>query len=189
MKKRKIFIAVNLPYSVKKKLSLKKKDFLNIPAKWTRTENLHITVLFIGYIDEKNLSEVENSVRFVSMKNDAFPVKITGISFSPKENDTPKMIWANIEKSNELTVLRKEIENALKKTGIVFQSNEEVFAPHITLARINTWKFKSIDPEEIPDVDIDESIKINVNSIDLMESVQVKGGVVYRKIKEFSFQK
>ena len=45
-----IFIAVNLPENVKKKLAEYEENWLDLPIRWTKKENLHITLVFLGYL-------------------------------------------------------------------------------------------------------------------------------------------
>jgi len=41
-----IFIAINLPANLKKELSMAQNRWPELPARWTKPENLHITLLF-----------------------------------------------------------------------------------------------------------------------------------------------
>ena len=53
------------------------------------------------------------------------------------------------------------------------------FVPHITLARINEWQWKSIEPEERPEVTEDIDLAFTVESIEVMESILRRGGPKY----------
>lgn len=177
--KKKIFVAVNLPERVKKelekyqeKISKSFNDFC--PIKWTRKDNLHITLFFIGYVDFDELIDIFNEVERAVKKCSSFNVKMENISYAPKK-ENPKMVWVKGEKSPEMTKINKELEKNLFETN--GESND--FIPHVTLGRIIQWQFKRIDLEERPEILEDINISFTAESIEIMESI--KGGYVTLK--------
>ena len=88
------------------------------------------------------------------------------------------MIWAEGEKSKELSVLREDLENSLMEK-VAFVPENRVFAPHITLARISAFGFKAIEPEERPEVNESLDLTFTVESIEVMESEMRRDGPVY----------
>jgi 2'-5' RNA ligase len=88
------------------------------------------------------------------------------------------MIWAEGEKSKELSSLREDLEEALTEK-IRFVPENRTFAPHITLARISSWGWKQIEPEERPEVNGTVDLPFTVESIEVMESELKRGGPVY----------
>ncbi len=176
--KRKIFIAIQPPEEIKEKLFSIKNDFLMIPAKWTEKSNLHITLSFIGYVEENEIEEIRANIGKDVKDIDGFSLKITDISYATSESKIPKMIWANVERSDDIIHLKK-----------VMGKDMSNFFPHITLARINTWEFKKIEPEELPDVNIELDLNFKVESIDLMESKVSRGKVKYELLEKFKLNK
>jgi 2'-5' RNA ligase len=172
--KKKIFIAINLPEGIKKKLEFSQErisrsfnDFC--PIKWTRTDNLHITLFFIGYVNIEELVDIFNKVETVAEKFSPFSVKMEKIAYGPK-GKSPKMVWVEGKESSEMTKMNKELEKII--LGISGESKQ--FIPHITLGRIIQWQFRKIEPDENPDISEDVSISFVIDSLDIMESV--KGG-------------
>ena len=53
-----IFIAINLPEDIKKKLTDYQAKWLELPCRWTKKENLHITLMFLGYLSDEELLEI-----------------------------------------------------------------------------------------------------------------------------------
>ncbi|MBI4101693.1 MAG: RNA 2',3'-cyclic phosphodiesterase, partial [Candidatus Nealsonbacteria bacterium] len=47
-----IFLAINLPENVKKKLADFKSKWPDLPCRWTKAENLHITLVFLGSVSD-----------------------------------------------------------------------------------------------------------------------------------------
>ena len=53
--KHRIFIAINLPEDIRKKLSEFPAKWPELPVRWTKKENIHITLVFLGYLSEEEL--------------------------------------------------------------------------------------------------------------------------------------
>ena len=69
MNKKRLFVAINLPEEIKKNLFCFKNRYLEIPARWTKKENLHITLYFIGYVSEKNLEKIREALKEITLNN------------------------------------------------------------------------------------------------------------------------
>lgn len=69
MKKR-LFIAINLPDNIKSDLTVWLKDFIrhnqNQPIKWVKPEGLHLTLHFLGYLDEEKEKQVREMLRQIA---------------------------------------------------------------------------------------------------------------------------
>ncbi len=163
-----IFIAINLPENIKQKLNLYQERLEEIPAKWTKKENLHITLVFLGNVAEAEIPEICKIVERVVQKNSPFFLILKSILYGPPKKP-PRMVWVKGEESLELGQLQKDLEKALiEQTS--FQKENKGYAPHITLARIKQWQFKQMDQEALPEVNEEISLSFPVNSIEIMES-------------------
>lgn len=182
--KKRIFIAINFSEPNKKELvsCQNKIDRLfleNNPIKWTKKQNLHVTVLFIGYVYDTDLMDIFNGVEEAVKNYEPFSLTFNQVDFMPK--NSKKMIWVLGEKSETLKSLRQDI----KKNILSTEREVEEFTPHITLARINKFQFRKINEEEIPNINDEVLIDFNaeVESIDIMESELKKGGAEYTLLK------
>ncbi len=88
------------------------------------------------------------------------------------------MVWAEGEKSEELTDLKNDLEECLLEK-VKFRPDEKSFVSHITLARISEWEFKKFDLDERPDINEDVDLIFTVESIEVMESELKRGGPQY----------
>jgi len=177
-KKHRIFIAINLPEDIKKELFSYSEKWSELPAKWTIKDNLHITLEFLGDLTDEEIGEVCVSVKEIAEKHKSFSLDISQILYGPPKKLPPKMIWAEGEKSKELSALRQDLENSLTKS-IRFIPENRTFAPHITLARIKEWEWKRIEPEERPEINEKVDLFFAVESIEVMESELKRGGPIY----------
>lgn len=188
--KRRIFIAINLPDDIKEVLANCQSKWSELPIRWTKKENLHITLIFLGYLTEEETAEALKITRGVVQKIEPFPINLNKICYGPKKMP-PRMIWVEGEKSAELGKLQRDLEIALFNSGAETSSGAErrPYIPHITLGRIKQWEFRAIDPEERPIVEEEISLNFAVNSIEVMESQLKRGGSEYTILESFPLVK
>jgi 2'-5' RNA ligase len=143
-------------------------------------ENLHITLIFLGYLSDEELVEVCNITKEVALRNSSFLVNLKKIIYGPPKKMPPRMVWAEGEKSEELGKLQKDLENSLLSSSIKgIEKENRPYTPHITLGRIRAWEFRQIEPEERPEVAEEINLSFEVNSIEVMESQLKRGGPEY----------
>jgi len=155
-----IFIAINLPDDIRKKLVSYQSQWPDLPIRWTRQDNLHITLEFLGYISDEELLKVLDEIREMASKHRSFSITLNKICYGPPDKMPPRMVWVMGEKINEL--------------GVV---------PHITLGRIKTWEWRAIEPEERPEVNEEINLTFDVNSIEVAESQLKRSGPVYTTLE------
>lgn len=185
LKRRRIFIAINLPYEVKGTLAEVEKKWLNLPARWIDTENLHITMVFLGDITEVEMGEVCMVAKEVAARHKVFTITLREVLYGPPGKMPPRMVWVEGEKSKELSILKKDLQESLLEK-VRFQPERRAFSPHITLARIKEFEFRAIEPEERPEIQETLDLNFSVESIEVMESVLIKGGPKHTIIESFS---
>lgn len=192
-----VFVAINLPEDVKKQLESYQSKWLELPVRWVKKENLHITLIFLGYLSDQDLVEVCRAIKDVSPKHPAFFINLKRVCYGPPqkkpysemksltgrldkvENRPPRMIWVEGEKLKELALLKDDLEKSLAGGGVHFLSENRQFAPHITLGRIKSWEWRQIEPEERPEIDEEINLSFPVNSLEVMESQLKRGGSEY----------
>jgi 2'-5' RNA ligase len=132
-----LFIAVDLPDTIKENLKLM---FFGIPgARWVALDQLHLTVRFIGDVDGALFHDIINTLEEVSIS--PLDLQLKGVGHFPPRG-APRVIWAGLEKSEPLQLLRKKIDTALLKIGL--EPERRKFSPHITLARLKNAPLQKI---------------------------------------------
>src|SRR3989344_4503337 len=92
-KRRRIFIAINLPQEYKKRLISFEKKWADVPAKWTPQENLHITVVFLRDITDVELGQVCLATKKEELENEISEI----VNLKPDKNTfTPHITLARI---------------------------------------------------------------------------------------------
>lgn len=178
--KQRLFIAINLPENIKRELVNFQEKWRELPCRWIKKENLHITLVFLGYVSDEGLPNVLKVIKEVSAKQVSFAINLTKICYGPQKKPA-RMVWAEGEKSDDLGKLQKDLENVLFSVSIkeLKETENRPYTPHITLGRIRTWEFRQIEPEERPEIDEEINLNFEVNSIEVMESHLKRGGAEY----------
>jgi 2'-5' RNA ligase len=184
-----IFIAINFPEEIKRELEKFQIKFSELPARWVKPENLHITLAFLGYVKDEDLPKIIEVTKNVASKHESFPIRIVKIAYGPPKVSPPRMVWAIGEKNENLWKLQENLKNALMEMRISQLEEGRGFIPHITLARIRKWEFKQIEPEERPEIDEDVNFSFEVKSIEIMESHLKRGGAEYTVLESCPLSK
>jgi 2'-5' RNA ligase len=173
MIKRRLFIAINLPEGVRKKLADYQKKWTNLDPnliRWVKKENLHITLVFIGYVDDDEMYEICRIVKEVAKKHNSLFINLERIILGPPKR-TPRMFWVEGEESKELGELQGDLEEKIEQR----HGGRHAFRPHITLARFKYDLVKSLSEK----VDEEFKAQIPVNTIEIMQSNLKRTGAEY----------
>ncbi len=165
---RRIFIGISLPDDVKKRLNQRILKWEELPVKWSLPDNLHVTLSFLGFVDDESLADICLTVQEAAQNFESFDIDFEGIGLGPNPED-PKMIWLFGEANEELRKMQTEIEKSLN----IFVSEKKEFKPHITLGKIDKAKWKVL--AERPKIEEKLRIFIPVESVDVFESKIEKG--------------
>lgn len=178
-------MAINLPERVKKKLEEFQEQWRDFPARWVKPDNIHLTLYFIGYVNNENIVDVIEAVKRACSRSSSFSLNIGDVVYGPT-NKNPRMIWAKIKNSDELNDLQTRITKELRDLSLPIHTESRPFNAHLTLCRFNSfnlreWPACAGRPEnELPDID-DNNIgeTIIVSNIEVMESKLRRGGAEY----------
>ena len=147
------FIAVNLAPSVVEEIAkvqavLRRADGEPGAVRWTRVENMHLTLKFLGNIDQHQVAPILIRLRHVGRDCPAFQVEACQLGGFPSLG-RPRVIWAGLhdtandedpqgEKHFPLPGLSKAIETALSELN--FPVEQRDFRPHVTLGRVRSQR-------------------------------------------------
>jgi 2'-5' RNA ligase len=100
-------------------------------ARWVEPENLHLTLRFIGEVEEDGAEDIDHALSRIEA--DAFSLTLTGLGLFGKELKAHSL-WTGVTPSSSLDHLQAKVESAVVHSG---QPREErKFTPHVTLARL-----------------------------------------------------
>ncbi len=176
-----LFLAFPASKELKEQINNFYKNKKPFKASWVKVENLHITLKFLGEVEEKKAKNlIENFEKILSpLKYKELPFE--GASSFPQEKK-PRVLFLKFKEDLELLNYQREIEEIFKKDG--FEKEEREFKAHLTLAR---FKF----PPNMEDFNkhIEELSKANfkpflISEIVLFQSILKPEGPTYIPLKE-----
>jgi len=113
-----LFIGLGLPAELAARLEIMGRG---IPgARWVEARNLHVTLRFIGEVDEGMAAEIDEALADVSAPTFGRP--------------NPNHLWAAVDKAPPLLHLQAKVEAALARLGLEPEGRK--YLPHVTLARL-----------------------------------------------------
>jgi RNA 2',3'-cyclic 3'-phosphodiesterase len=134
-----LFVALEIPAAVRDNLAAQVAELRELSAKvtdrrprWVRPENLHVTLKFIGEVSPTKLEGIRGALSAIR-SNAPVEIKFCGLGFFPNEQH-PRVLWAGLDASANLSSLARDIDGALETQGIARE--RRAFTPHLTLARI-----------------------------------------------------
>jgi RNA 2',3'-cyclic 3'-phosphodiesterase len=120
-----LFVGIEIPPEVKLSLSLL---CTGLPsARWVDAGNFHVTLRFIGEVDEGAASDIDAGLAQIRARR--FELALAGVG-----NFGTRMLWAGVERNPALTHLRDKVESVIVRLG--FEPEGRRYAPHVTLARL-----------------------------------------------------
>lgn len=169
-----LFYAIELDDSTRRLLAdaqsrLKAKA---LRANFTRTENLHLTLRFMGEIQTDHFAVLKKILDQIAGKFPSFHLELSGPGLF--ERGHKSIVWWGVKESGLLNSLQKALEQEIHLNG--FPQETKAYSPHITLAR----EFVSEDSMKnvmnlLPSV----NHQFHVSAISLMESTRVDGKLTY----------
>ena len=137
MARLRLFIAVEIDAAVRQNVvSLQRTLGLAAPSvKWVEPHNLHVTVLFLGEVEDRELHGLFKMLTKVCAKVAAFDLRLGGVGAFPTPR-RPKTLWAGVTTGAEkLQGLYAAIEEPLIDLGS-YRQEERAYTPHLTLGRV-----------------------------------------------------
>jgi len=141
------FIGFKLPGNIISSIRKTKEDMRSykLPIRWTRPENIHLTLKFLGNIEEAETQKVATAI--CDSVKDFAPISLaakgTGVFPGIKR---PRILWVGIGgETDSLAGLKKALDENLGLTG--FPKENRPFKGHFTIGRVK----KKIDPKRLFD--------------------------------------
>lgn len=180
------FINIELGEEQKRKLKeltdeLKKTD---AEIKFVELENMHLTPRFLGNVSDKQLEKIKEGLEKVASESKRFELKLKGTGVFPSR-EYVKVIWAGVEKNQELLDLKKRIDHYIK----VGKKDERDFVPHVTIGRMKTKKEKEEILKILDGYKNADFGTVLVDEINVKESKLSPEGPKYRILFKFELKK
>ena len=182
-----VFIAIEISDCIRKVLEGLQHDWQHRGGgiSWTRPENIHLTLRFLGEIDEVTLGRVVESCRVGLPPIAPFSLRLGGVGFFPNAR-RPRVIHVGL--SGEVAMverLQREIEDVLESIGIAREGR--LFRPHLTLGRVRSGVRREglatvLGSESLP------AVEFEVRDFVVMRSELRPAGSLYTPLATISLQ-
>lgn len=130
------FVAVLLPAELRARVMAAVGRLREVGAAvaWVREENLHITVRFLGHLDEQTLDRAREALEEAAARVTPFTVGLGGFGAFPSAR-APRVVWVGVEAgAASLGRLHEHLEVALARRGIPPEGRP--FRAHVTVGRV-----------------------------------------------------
>jgi len=154
-------------------------------ARWTRVEEMHVTLKFIGYVKQEQCEPIVSALADIQLPA-RVDLRFRGVGFFPSER-RPRVFWCGIEASPNLRELAADIERALLPLGIPAEERE--FVPHLTLGRFDSPEGLGKLVEKSHEIRSLDFGATRQGQFHLFESVLKRSGAEYKKLNSFTFAK
>lgn len=179
-----LFVAAPVPVEYRTFLTrLENKHEGNQFIRWTRPENLHVTLFFIGDVEESKTTEIEEGISDVCKKFkpfDLIPLRVVNAGKKSRSS----MIWLRYDENSLFSAIHHQLAEKLSK----FTNHPEAIKdpiPHTTLARLKNGNL----PDEKKWADVLLPPQLDVLEAELWETAHDKIGVLYKCLRKFPLGK
>jgi len=134
-----VFLAIPLPRQLQEAIRELQSDLRSQihDVRWTRPENLHLTLFFFAETPQENLEKIKVSVLSVKGCQRPFTVEVKGLGAFPNLQ-RPRIIWIGLEPGEQLRQLHENCRRSLHAAGIATESRP--YSPHLTIGRLRQQK-------------------------------------------------
>jgi len=180
------FVAIELSPDTKAQIEEIQNELKTSTAdvRWVRSKGMHLTLKFLGGIQEEQIPEIAEILTHCSAETGRFNLTIHSLGAFPNETN-PKVIWIGVEdKSGRLGTLQQSIEKGLAAIG--FKEEKRAFTPHLTLGRLKSPKGRRALGQRLEASRECDCGTFAVKEIFLFKSDLKPSGAVYTNRKTFS---
>jgi 2'-5' RNA ligase len=131
------FIAISLPEEILRNIEvwIQRLRQLDIHARFPRLTSIHLTLKFLGEIEESRLNSVVQAVDFATAYCQQFELTAGKLGTFPSIRN-PRVVWLGISRNEILSSLQRALEDQLFQCN--FSREDKLFRPHLTLARVKS---------------------------------------------------
>jgi len=150
-----------------------------------RSENIHITLNFLGDTDPDAIGEQAARMREVLLDKLPISLGITDTGIFPHAND-PRVLWVgSVPFDKALKPLILDLRDLLTKFG--YQLDNRKFQPHITLGRVKSISRKSTFIHDFLSTEVRHS-QFTVDEVKWYQSTLTSAGAIYEELETFKLK-
>ncbi|MEP6742047.1 MAG: RNA 2',3'-cyclic phosphodiesterase [bacterium] len=134
-----VFCAIELPSLVREKISAHiahlHEAAPDSPASWSRAENVHLTLKFVGEIPAARVNDLSHACANAVAESSPFEIEIGDPGAFPRHG-TPRVLWIGVhDAAGKLAALQAKLDDECLRLD--FEKEARPFNPHLTIARVH----------------------------------------------------
>lgn len=149
-------------------------------ARWIPKENYHLTLSFIGEVDEVKANEADNALRGINFPG--FDLSLTQIGYFTKNKEEVRTLWTGVDNYHVLDRLHEKINVAFKNYNI--DNSKTRFHAHCTIAKMKDTNIDEVH-KYIAMNNLFRSSPFYVDHFCLFASILGSSGSHYRVLAEY----
>lgn len=178
------FIAIDIPSEVRSAIeeaqARLKRAHVGVKISWTKIDNLHLTLQFLGYIEESVVDLIQSALQLVASQHPSFDLGVHGAGAFPNES-RPRVIWVGCDDAGDrLKTLAGAVQDAMRPLG--FEPERREFSAHLTLGRIKIPRPDAALTRAVDSLKNTDFGTMRVGAIHLMESQLHPEGSIYTRL-------
>ena len=137
MPRTRTFIGIDIGSAIRASAAALQKELAKTASgvKWVAPESMHITLLFLGEVDDRELHAVCKAVKAAAAGEPPFALRVSGVGAFPNAR-RPKVVWGGItDGADPLQRLHAALEAEMLELGC-YRTEERGYTPHLTLGRV-----------------------------------------------------
>jgi 2'-5' RNA ligase len=152
-------------------------------VRWVRAGNMHITLKFLGEVDEATIPSIAEAARRAVAPFPALKLSIEGLGVFPN-HEHPQVVWFGVKGDTE-TLREMERALSLSLTALGFPPEDRPFVGHLTIGRVKSGNARGKIARLVRQYHrfyIGDTV---ANEVALYESRLTMEGAVYTKLESF----
>jgi 2'-5' RNA ligase len=179
MRKIRSFIALPLAASISGSATklIRKLSELDGGIKWVPTDNLHLTLKFLGDVENTEVIDICSVLSDICYQFDPFPLNFMGTGAFP-DLDRPRVLYIGADDpTGALVEMVSQMEVELAKLG--FKPEPRDYRPHLTIGRSRNRRISAEALEVLQSHAEVEFGEMETDVVELIGSFMDKGGPTY----------
>jgi 2'-5' RNA ligase len=178
------FIAIELPTEIKTILSNMQNELKQAHGdiKWVKPENIHLTLKFLGEIEQDLIKKICSILEATAQKYPSFSLYLSKLGAFPKLQ-YPRVIWISVTNDQIAINIAQDLEKELLRIGLPAESRP--FSTHITLGRLRSGLNRKALVEKLELINKDIALpgpEFNILGLTLFKSTLTPQGPIYEAI-------
>jgi 2'-5' RNA ligase len=180
------FIAVKIPVKIQSTIAHNtaslQKDLPKPLVRWVASQNLHLTLKFLGDVSPANLERLAEGLKAEAAAHEPFPMSVGGLGAFPTPRRA-RVIWIGLQSPPAFAALQRGVEAAAARLG--YAAEERPFSPHLTIGRVGQ-NVSTADLQRIRTALEATTVgalgTVQVDAIQIFKSDLQPGGAVYTNL-------